>query len=399
MNTQNNNQTLSTQAQVALELPEGLVVKNQVIYIDKMLEATRIRLSTKLNANKSNVDLCAKYMGLIKSYAALLIQTSGNLDHIKVYASAILKRDSTLRIKALCDMWLKDATYRLKPGTIQSYTYALRYLKETLGEELVVVLGKKVVARDFFQAYVQIKPYSFQKQLKILLTSMFDLAVNLDYVEYNPFSALEVKSKPNPATFRNKSFTLDEIQTIMSATIEDSTLKTYLEIAIGTGARPSEIIALSFESFDHKAKSVNIRQGFSGEVLTTPKTKSSQRVVYIDQRLSDYIFELSCNGQKTGFIFKTNLKPKSLVRALGESFKTLLKKLEIKTNTLYGLRHTYTTLNLQNGADVKIISQMLGHANTSMTMDVYNKVQSEGFKPSFLKQEPSLFEYKGVNDE
>lgn len=46
--------------------------------------------------------------------------------------------------------------------------------------------------------------------------------------------------------------------------------------------------------------------------------------------------------------------------------------------TLHGLRHTYATVAIEAGADVKSVSDNLGHANTTITMDTYASATAEG---------------------
>lgn len=55
-------------------------------------------------------------------------------------------------------------------------------------------------------------------------------------------------------------------------------------------------------------------------------------------------------------------------------FKKIEKAMGIGETRLHDLRHTFATLSLKNGTDVKTISEALGHATTAFTMDVYGHV-------------------------
>ncbi len=55
-------------------------------------------------------------------------------------------------------------------------------------------------------------------------------------------------------------------------------------------------------------------------------------------------------------------------------FKKIVKAMGIGETRLHDLRHTFATLSLKNGTDVKTISEALGHATTAFTMDVYGHV-------------------------
>ena len=57
-----------------------------------------------------------------------------------------------------------------------------------------------------------------------------------------------------------------------------------------------------------------------------------------------------------------------------KDFKALLKKLSLPDIRFHDLRHTAATLMLQQGVNAKIIQERLGHANVSLTLDVYSHV-------------------------
>ena len=54
-----------------------------------------------------------------------------------------------------------------------------------------------------------------------------------------------------------------------------------------------------------------------------------------------------------------------------KEWKRFSRKIGFGSTRLYALRHTFATLNLARGENIKIISQILGHANASYTLDLY----------------------------
>ena len=56
------------------------------------------------------------------------------------------------------------------------------------------------------------------------------------------------------------------------------------------------------------------------------------------------------------------------------TFQSYLAKAGLPRHRMHDLRHTFATLSIQNGTDIKTVSEMLGHATTAFTMDVYGHV-------------------------
>ena len=58
-------------------------------------------------------------------------------------------------------------------------------------------------------------------------------------------------------------------------------------------------------------------------------------------------------------------------------FKRLLKKLNLNDNRFHDIRHTYATIALQNGVDIKTIQETLGHYSVAFTLQVYGHVTKQ----------------------
>ena len=122
--------------------------------------------------------------------------------------------------------------------------------------------------------------------------------------------------------------------------------------------------------------------------LTQPKTVKSIRVLklstYAKQLLLKHKEEQDKEKSKVGnawlhseMVFTSctgNFYDRSL---LNTQFRRFLKKNEMPKLTIHGLRHSNASLMINNGFDVKIVSEHLGHCNIAITGDIYSHIFEE----------------------
>lgn len=152
-------------------------------------------------------------------------------------------------------------------------------------------------------------------------------------------------------------------------------------ISLNTGLRISEVCALKWSDIDFQNAILHVRSTVtrvkSSENDTTatkliidrPKTKSSLRDIPISQKLmvslvtlyekrkSDYVI-----SDKSGFISP---------RTYEYRFHKVLEEYNIPSINYHALRHTFATRCIELGVDVKTLSEILGHANVSITLNTY----------------------------
>jgi integrase len=159
-------------------------------------------------------------------------------------------------------------------------------------------------------------------------------------------------------------------------------------LALNTAMRQGELLALKWDYVDLERGVLRVRRTLTrsdkGLVLGEPKTKKSRRTIRLTagaaQALRDH---LTCQLEEMervrslyepgGLIFATEvgtiINPSNL---RNRSFKRLLKRAGLRPLRFHDLRHTCATLLLSKDVNIKVVSEMLGHASVSITLDIYS---------------------------
>jgi integrase len=168
----------------------------------------------------------------------------------------------------------------------------------------------------------------------------------------------------------------------------DYTLEALYVLALSTGMRQGELLALKWEDVDLDGGRVRVRRTLThvdkAFVLGEPKTKNSRRSIRLTKgtisalqahlsRQLEEIEEMGSLYQPGGLVFATEagtvINPSNL---RSRSFKPLLKRAGLPPIRFHDLRHTCATLLLSKSVNPKVVSEMLGHASISITLDIYS---------------------------
>ena len=152
----------------------------------------------------------------------------------------------------------------------------------------------------------------------------------------------------------------------------------YLELV--SGVRKGELVALLWDDLDMERRTISVsKQALSrpgGEIVVNrPKTENSIRAVSIPQEAVDLLVEEHKKHPDNPYMFPS---PKTGGMYYPDSVVNLHKKLlqdaGLEHIRFHDLRHTFATMALQNGVDVKTVSSMLGHYDAGFTLRTYTHV-------------------------
>ena len=200
--------------------------------------------------------------------------------------------------------------------------------------------------------------------------------------------------------FKTSKIKKNEIQVLSN--IERKRLENYLLsnvklsnictlLSLYTGLRIGEVCGLKWEDIDLKkgclsvnktVERISIGNGKTKVVVESPKTESSIRKVYVPS----FIMELLKEHKKSSdlFVLSGKLKPTE-PRTLQYRFEKILKSAGIREMTFHSLRHTYATLCIEKGMDIKTLSELLGHSDVKITLNTYVH-SSDRLKRKYVKR-------------
>ncbi|MFP7243125.1 site-specific integrase [Pediococcus pentosaceus] len=157
----------------------------------------------------------------------------------------------------------------------------------------------------------------------------------------------------------------------------DDPSRDYLRIilvALETGARCGEILALERSDFDFDSKTMSITKSLSNNtrMITKPKNKASVRVVSLSNRVSD-VLKQYFDTSNEDMLSPIQYRPQRLANELNK----ITAYLGITPIRFHGLRHSHVSFLLHNNVDINYISQRVGHASTSVTLKTYAHMLKE----------------------
>ena len=151
-------------------------------------------------------------------------------------------------------------------------------------------------------------------------------------------------------------------------------------ISLYSGLRIGELCALKWEDIDFKKSLIIITktvqriyikdklESKSKIIITNPKTKNANREIPINKDFLEILKQVKTNNRD--YVISGNNK---LIepRTYRKYFDKVLKTIKINHINFHALRHTFATNCISLGIDYKTVSELIGHANVNITLNLY----------------------------
>ena len=245
--------------------------------------------------------------------------------------------------------------------------------KNMEAKEYVIYLNKKNDAKS-----------TISRKLSSLRTFYKYLVLN-NKVESNPFllvsSPKKEKRIPKFINYNN----MEEILNVPNIkTKEGQRERVILEVLYASGVRVSELVNIKLKDIDFSNKNILIFGKGSKERLVS---FGDYALEYINLYLKEGR-NLLLDGVKSDYLIVGKKSEKLTTRRVEQIIDDIIKRTSIKLNiTPHMFRHTFATHLLDNGCDLLVVQELLGHASLSST-EIYTHVSNEHLREVYLKCHP-----------
>jgi len=283
--------------------------------------------------------------------------------------------DERVTVESFLHDWLAASQATVRPRTWQTYeSYVRIHAIPALGRHPLAKLEPRHLQRLYAEKLAAGLSPTTVHHLHAILHRALGQAARWGMVPRNVATLVDA-----PAMARHEMQTLNpaEAKAFLDAAAGDRLEALYV-LAITTGMRQGELFRLRWQDVD--------LQGHVASVRGATKTATSRRQVELADVAVDALQRHAARQgeecrtagsiwQETGLVF-TNTVGGSLTptNVTFRSFRPLLKKAGLPTIRFHDLRHTAATLLLGKGVHPKVVSELLGHSQVGVTLDLYSHV-------------------------
>ncbi len=296
------------------------------------------------------------------------------------------------KIGTFLTQWLEDVhKHTVRARTYERYEVMIRrHLVPGLGQHILQKLTPQHL-HAFYSKELKtgLSPTTVAGYHKLLHLAL-DKAVEWNLV---PRNVCDIVSPPRTKRYEFLPLTPEQVQQLLVSAVGDR-LEALFVLALATGMRRGELLALKWQDVNFTTGTLQVRRvlahqsvkfaGKGGFVEAEPKTERSRRSIVIapfaleklrEHRLRQVEAKLKAGSvwQERDLVFCTTIGTHlSSSRHFFDQFKKLLKRAELPDIRFHDLRHSSATLLLGLEVHPKIVQEILGHSQISITMDIYS---------------------------
>jgi integrase/recombinase XerD len=301
-----------------------------------------------------------------------------------------LDRSSPFSLARLMDEWIEQLAARhYSPRTLQGDRWAQ-------GRDLLLAYD---ITRPILESYQRFifryrthkdLPLSVtaQRRMLLVLRRFFAWLTKANFILANPASELEIPRKQ--PRLLPRALSQEQVMNLLALPDISDPLglrdRAILEVLYATGMRRRELVMLDVEDLDHERLTLRIRHGKGGRQRLTPL--GTRALLWLGRYLAECRPQLVVSSTERA-LFLSGYGQRFNVHYVGNWVRRLMNQLDIpKGGSCHLLRHSCATHMLENGADIRLIGQLLGHARLDTTQ-IYTELDIRHLREVHARTHPS----------
>jgi integrase len=247
------------------------------------------------------------------------------------------------------------------------------------------------------------------RKILVTLGQILSYSVRHRYIDSNPLKEAERPKDTREEEREMKILNPDEIRSLLEAE-KDQKYKTLYTMAIMSGPREGELLGLKWSDIDFENKQAYIQRSFNKGRWFPTKTKTSKRKIDLAPAVIRELrkWKLACTLNDFDLVFPNEAgKPMNYSNMVQRHFEPALERAGVirrdeKTKKIVGpkirfhdLRHTYASLMIGQGENIKYIQTQLGHSSPTVTLNVYTHLLKPVNQDAVLRLESTIFNTNG----
>lgn len=293
------------------------------------------------------------------------------------------------------DVWYEYyAQIKVRPSSHKTYEgYIKNHIKLSIGNIPLTKLTTLDLQRlyqklltegrvDRLEAQNQPKGLSPKtvRNINQVISSAMQLAIQQHLISHDPTDGCAL---PKTEHREMQTLSADQLTAFLLEAKHSGVFEMYY-IELATGLRRGELLGLKWEDIDFSTQTLRVRRQvgrINGDVREAPlKTKNAYRTISLGTDAVGILKQQREKQPSSSYVFPGPtggpIAPDSVLHMLHR----VLDRAGLPEIRFHDLRHTFATLALQNGVDVKTVSGMLGHFSAGFTLDTYAHVTTAAQK-------------------
>jgi integrase len=294
--------------------------------------------------------------------------------------------------------WLEYKEPNVRESTLKMYKGHLKHHFQDVNN---IKVNRITMAKvEKFIADKQTNNMNLTTLRKIIVTfnQVMNYAVRHKYIDHTPVRDAErPKGQGREEKERIRILAPEETNAFLEAE-EDQKYYTLFNLAIFSGARQGGLFGLKWTDVDWINNQIYIQRTYNNGAWYKPKSKTSNRKIDLGPEMMTALkkWKVACPPNDLDLIFP-NLsgKPMDHGHMLRHHFWPALEAAELPKIRFHDLRHTYASLLIEQGENIKYIQSQLGHSSPMVTLNVYAHLMNSVNQESACRLENTIFKSTG----